>query len=138
MQPVETPLDLSSAVTQFWNAHDEALFSQPILPAITGLSAAYFERARWEGDGPKYFKLGRLVRYKKKDVLAWLEKNPAVSSTTEAAEKIGPQFGAPRGPRKKREQPRGDVKQKARATPKVKSARRHVAQEGPRQEQVEG
>lgn len=121
MQTVETPLDLSSAVNQFWNAHDEALFPQPILPAITGMSAAFFERARWSGEGgPRYIKLGRLVRYKKKDVLAWLEKNPAVTSTTEAAEKIGPQFGAPR---KNQEQPSGDAKRKA-AKPKAKTARR--------------
>jgi prophage regulatory protein len=45
---------------------------------------------------------------------------------------------SPRGPRKKREPFRGDIKQKARAKPKAKSARRHRAQEGPRQEQVEG
>jgi predicted DNA-binding transcriptional regulator AlpA len=113
---VETPLDRASAVTQFWNAPDEALFPQPVLTAITGLSAAFFERGRWAGFGPRFLKLGRSVRYKKRDVLAWIEKRPAVSSTTEAAEKIGPQFGAPR-----------------RAKPKAKSTRRV-----PRQEQAEG
>lgn len=119
MEPVETSLDQTSAVTQFWNAHPEALFTQVVLTAITGLSPAYFERGRWAGYGPKFFKLGRLVRYKKKDVVCWLEKLPAgvhhasaVLSATEAAEKLASE--------KKLEQARGDfTKQKARAT-KVK------------------
>jgi predicted DNA-binding transcriptional regulator AlpA len=114
MEPVDLHLELSSAVKQFWAAPDEALFPQTVLAAVTNLSNAYFERATWEGDGPKYFKLGRLVRYKKRDVLAWIEKRPAVSSTTEAAEKFGPQFGSPRRPRKKRAQTRDDAKPEAR------------------------
>jgi hypothetical protein len=44
MQPIETPVDLSSAVTQFWRAPDEALFGQTVLVAVTGLSNAHFER----------------------------------------------------------------------------------------------
>jgi predicted DNA-binding transcriptional regulator AlpA len=120
MEPVDLHLELSSAVKQFWAAPDEALFPQTVLAAVTNLSEAYFERARWEGDGPKYFKLGRLVRYKKKDVLAWIEKRPAVSSTTEAAEKFGPQFGSPRGPREKPEQSRA----KLSSTSEAKIARR--------------
>lgn len=93
METVEIQLDVPSAVSQFWKAPDEALFRQPVLVAITGLSAAFFERARWEGFGPKYIKLGRAVRYKKADVLAWIEKRPVVSSTTEAAAKFDPQSG---------------------------------------------
>jgi hypothetical protein len=71
-EPVETPLDLSSAVSQFWKAHDDALFPQPVLTAITGLLAVYFERGRWAGYGPKFLKLGRLVRYRKADVVDWI------------------------------------------------------------------
>ena len=77
-------MDVSSAVGQFWRAHDDALFPQPTLVAITGLSSAYFERARWAGQGPSFIKLGRLVRYRKSDVLAWLNQHPTVASTTEA------------------------------------------------------
>ena len=83
MQPVETSLDLTSAVNQFWAAPDEALFPQTALVAITGMSNAHFERARWEGGGPKFLKLGRLVRYRKADVVAWINRRQPVSSTSE-------------------------------------------------------
>jgi predicted DNA-binding transcriptional regulator AlpA len=117
MQPVDTYLDFSSAAKQFWAAPDEALFPQAALVAVTGLSNAHFERCRWQGTGPRFVKLGRLVRYRKSDVVAWIEKRPAVSSTTEAAEKFGPQFGSPRGPRKKRAQAQAPVKRWRKAQP---------------------
>lgn len=92
MDPNEQVLDLSSSVRQFWTAPDEALFPQTALVAITGLSNAYFERSRWEGGGPKFLKIGRLVRYRKSDVLAWINQRPTVSSTSEvkSAHRPGP------------------------------------------------
>lgn len=79
-----TPQTIENASAQFWAAHEDALFPQFTLTAITGLSGAYFERARWAGFGPKFIKLGRLVRYRKSHVLAWLNQHPTVASTTEA------------------------------------------------------
>jgi predicted DNA-binding transcriptional regulator AlpA len=76
-------IDVSSAVDQFWSARPEALFPQATLVAITDLSNAYFERGRWAGYGPKFIKLGRAVRYRKADVVAWLEQHPGRSSTSE-------------------------------------------------------
>jgi predicted DNA-binding transcriptional regulator AlpA len=81
MQAREIPLDVTSSVTQFWAAH--ALFAQPVLVALTGLSAAYFERARWEGGGPRFLKFGRLVRYRKADVVDWINQRQPVASTSE-------------------------------------------------------
>jgi hypothetical protein len=106
-------------VKQFWAAPDEALFTQKDLEAVTGLSGAYFERARWAGRGPRFLKLGRrLVRYTKGDSVSWIKQNPPVASTSEISPKpIGP----PRKPRKKRELPRGAAKQKARVGPEAKS-----------------
>jgi predicted DNA-binding transcriptional regulator AlpA len=83
MQAREIPLDVTSSVTQFWAAHDEALFAQPVLVALTGLSASYFERARWEGGGPRFLKFGRLVRYRKADVVDWINQRQPVASTSE-------------------------------------------------------
>jgi predicted DNA-binding transcriptional regulator AlpA len=83
MQPVETTLDVTSVVDQFWRSHEEALFAQPVLVALTGLSAAYFERARWEGGGPRFLKFGRLVRYRKADVVDWINQRQPVASTSE-------------------------------------------------------
>lgn len=71
-------------------------------------------------------KVGRRVLLDTEAFERWLASHKvsgAVSSTSEAAEKLGPQFGSAR-----REQARDDVKQKARAklssTPEAKSARR--------------
>lgn len=60
-----------------------ALFNQNQLAAYLGKSTAWCERARLTGDGPKFVKLGRHVRYRAEDVMAWIESHPRVSSTSE-------------------------------------------------------
>jgi predicted DNA-binding transcriptional regulator AlpA len=40
----------------------------------SGYTVTYFQRARWEGKGPKYIKLGRNIRYREEDLLAWIEE----------------------------------------------------------------
>lgn len=96
-----------------------------------------------EGKGPPVIRIGRRIIFDTADLDAYLAAHrhvpqEAVSSTTEAAEKVGAQLGPPQGPRKKLEQPPGNVKQKPRAKPKAESTRRPRAQEGPRQERVQG
>ena len=51
------------------------LWDQKTLAAYLGKSTAWCERARWAGDGPRFVKLGRHVRYRADDVLAWIEEN---------------------------------------------------------------
>ncbi|WP_339638832.1 helix-turn-helix domain-containing protein [uncultured Haliea sp.] len=51
------------------------LMSQRELAVYLGKSTAWCERARWAGEGPRYVKLGRHVRYRADDVLAWIEAN---------------------------------------------------------------
>jgi predicted DNA-binding transcriptional regulator AlpA len=41
---------------------------------VTGMSVPWFQRKRWEGGGPPYTKLGRAVRYKLSDLVAWMEE----------------------------------------------------------------
>jgi predicted DNA-binding transcriptional regulator AlpA len=123
MESVDTHLDMSSVVCQFWAAPDEALFPQAVLVAITNLSNAYFERGRWAGYGPRFIKLGRLVRYKKRDVLAWIAQRPAVSSTSEAGEIYGPQS------RKQRAQTRSDAKPEAKSARRTRSGRKPAPDE---------
>ena len=42
---------------------------------MIGMSVPWLERDRWSGEGkaPPYVKLGRKVRYKRSDVMKWLE-----------------------------------------------------------------
>lgn len=57
------------------------LATRPQVAKYTQTSVATL--ARWageEGKGPKVTKLGRLVRYKREDVLAWIEEASEVSA----------------------------------------------------------
>jgi hypothetical protein len=69
-----------AAVAEFWAAPRDALFPQPVVEAVLGVSPAWCERGRWAGYGPKF---GRLVRYRKADVLDWINHRPPVASTSE-------------------------------------------------------
>lgn len=57
------------------------LLTQRDLAGYLGKSTAWCERARWAGDGPKFVKLGRHVRYRAEDVLAWIDANMHGSTT---------------------------------------------------------
>lgn len=61
------------------------LMDQRDLAAYLGKSTAWCERARWAGEGPRFIKLGRHVRYRADDVLEWIEAN-AHSSTIKGAQ----------------------------------------------------
>jgi hypothetical protein len=50
----------------------------------TGLSVSFFNRARLDGDGPVFLKLGRRVVYERADLDAWLASCRR-TSTSEAA-----------------------------------------------------
>lgn len=52
--------------------------------AYLGLSESTLEKARVYGNGPRYVKLGRAVRYRAADLEAWLASR-TVTSTSEAA-----------------------------------------------------
>ena len=41
---------------------------------LTGRAVSSLEKDRLTGSGPPYVKLGRLVRYRQSDVLAWLDE----------------------------------------------------------------
>jgi predicted DNA-binding transcriptional regulator AlpA len=52
--------------------------------SLISKSVAWLQRARWEGGGIPYHKIGRSVRYAENEVLEWLEKNaPKCKSTSE-------------------------------------------------------
>lgn len=56
-------------------------YSQEEMAAKLGKSVAWAARARWAGTGPKYLKIGKSVRYRGADVLAWLEGNTRTSTS---------------------------------------------------------
>lgn len=52
------------------------------LERLTKISKSTWDKKRLTGDGPRFIKIGRAVRYRLSDVEAWLAAH-AVSSTSE-------------------------------------------------------
>jgi len=71
-----TPAENSVTMPRLWD--------QKTLAAYLGKSTAWCERARWAGEGPRFIKLGRHVRYRADDVMAWIEENARTCSGQEA------------------------------------------------------
>lgn len=57
------------------------LLTQEELCRFLGKSKAWAERGRWAGYGPAFIKVGRSVRYRKTDVLRWLDAQTRNSTT---------------------------------------------------------
>ncbi|WP_333874798.1 helix-turn-helix transcriptional regulator [Methylobacter sp.] len=72
-------------LNQFNAAPDDALFDQKTIAAVRDCSLATMERDRWAGTGIPFIKLGRSVKYRKADVLLWLDKHHPQQSTSSAA-----------------------------------------------------
>jgi hypothetical protein len=68
----------------FYAAPENALFDQITIAHIRGCSPALLERDRWEGKNIPFVKLGRAVRYRKGDVLNWLNQHKPQQSTSES------------------------------------------------------
>ena len=50
------------------------LFTTEEIAAIFGLSNGYLRNLRHQKAGPKYLKIGKMVRYRIEDVQDWLDK----------------------------------------------------------------
>jgi hypothetical protein len=68
---------------EFEAAPDNALFRQETPCALLDCSSATLERDRCVGGGIPYLKIGRSVRYRKNDILAYLAGSKSKSSTSE-------------------------------------------------------
>jgi len=54
---------------------------KPIKAArFINMSESFLAKARMKGDGPTYLKLGRAVRYRKSDLVAWLKRRGKTST----------------------------------------------------------
>jgi predicted DNA-binding transcriptional regulator AlpA len=61
----------------------EALLTGREAAEFLRLSERTMERYRTAGTGPQYIAMGRAIRYRRRDVLAWIERS-ARQSTSEA------------------------------------------------------
>jgi hypothetical protein len=78
-------INRSKALAEFYSAPETALFNQIIVAHVRDCSTATMERDRWAGGGISFIKIGRAVKYRKADVLAWLEQYQPQNSTSEVA-----------------------------------------------------
>jgi predicted DNA-binding transcriptional regulator AlpA len=62
----------------------DKLLTQKEVKEITGLADSTLEQWRLKGKGPKFIKLGRLVRYRLSDIDAYISGLQGFNSTTEA------------------------------------------------------
>ncbi len=51
----------------------EALINEMEAASYLNLSRSFLRQARMHGEGPRFFKLGHLVKYKLKDLDHWVE-----------------------------------------------------------------
>ncbi|MGQ3890946.1 DNA-binding protein [Legionella sp. CNM-4043-24] len=60
-------------INEFESAPESTLFSQNTLAAVLDCSVQLLERKRWAGQGVPYLKIGRTVRYRKLDIINYLQ-----------------------------------------------------------------
>lgn len=63
------------------------LLTEHDVARITGLSLASVRRWRLIGQGPRFLKLGRAVRYRREDLSAWLKSRPGGGAPTGCPER---------------------------------------------------
>ena len=63
----------------------DVLFDQKKAAHILGLSVRTLERHRLAGTGPRYVRLGRLVRYRQQDIADFVERNLRTSTAENSA-----------------------------------------------------
>lgn len=80
-KPAKTRVAL---LVEFDAAPDWAFFNQKTVAAIRNCSEALLERDRWAGTGIPFLRDGRSIRYRKSDVLAFLNRRKPVGSTAQA------------------------------------------------------
>ncbi len=62
----------------------DTLLNQKDVERITGLKPSTLEQWRLVGKGPRWIKLGRMVRYRESELHEYLNALPSFQSTTEA------------------------------------------------------
>jgi predicted DNA-binding transcriptional regulator AlpA len=53
-------------------ARNQPLLHETQAAKLLGISPAWLQRKRWEGDGPAYIKHGRAVRYEQSAIEEWI------------------------------------------------------------------
>lgn len=60
----------------------DSLLDQSRVAEILGTTTKFLEARRVRGGGPPFIRVGRLVRYRRSDVIAWLDSRCCTSTST--------------------------------------------------------
>ncbi len=72
---------------------DDVLMSSNECARRLGVSTGWLSKARKRGDGPVYFRIGRLVRYRLSAVRIWIRKQEEETSKVAVCEKEAIELG---------------------------------------------
>lgn len=73
-EPLKTSgADLNTFFDQSQHLADAALLDGDQAAAFLGLQRRTLENWRWRGEGPPFLRVGRAIRYSRKDLAAWLD-----------------------------------------------------------------
>ena len=64
----------------------DPLLSDHDLEQITGRARSSWQKDRLSGRGPRFIRIGRLVRYRRSDLEAWLDAHARMSTSDPGAE----------------------------------------------------
>jgi DNA-binding transcriptional MerR regulator len=68
MYPLRKPVDI------------DALLAEVYAAELLGLSSRTLQAWRTKGIGPAFVRAGRAVRYRRRDLIAWMDANTVVSN----------------------------------------------------------
>ncbi len=74
-------MDRLQVLSFFEQAPEDAVFDQKVISFVRDCSTSTLERDRFVGQGIPFVKIGRLVRYRKSDVVGWLNQHQPRTST---------------------------------------------------------
>jgi hypothetical protein len=78
-----TQVNRTATLNDFYTAPDQALYDEIAIAHVVGVTVAKLQRDRWAGTGVPFIKIGRSVRYRKAEVLAWLNQFQPQQSTSQ-------------------------------------------------------
>lgn len=82
-QTVTLPEDAARAQV-FWSSAGDCYFTAKTVCAVLDVAEQTLANWRVSGDGPKFVKRGRILYYRKEDVMTWLKGlGQPVASTSE-------------------------------------------------------
>lgn len=79
----DAAINETSRITMFWASNEDSWHTPETIQAVTGLCNNTLVNWRSQGKGPVFFKSGKLVYYRKKDIVDWF--NSFQASNVQAA-----------------------------------------------------